>query len=116
MMDVSKIESVLPDAEVGEIRPCTTPGAVQFHLLAKGKKKPTDRILDVAELARLLDAESSTKDIKLSQELGVVRAKCRGADISALASGRVVVRSVKDEKTAQNILETLAPIIKESLF
>ena len=116
MIDISKIKKLLPESELSEIQPCTTKGKVQFHLLLSGKREITHKILDISYLAGAMDADKNFSDIKKSPELGVVKAKYENADLSVLASGRVVVRNVDDEKQAQNILETLAPILKNSIF
>ncbi len=116
MMDKSKIKEFLPDSELSEIRPCTTPGKVQFHLTVGGSEDPTAKRLDVRKLAGLLEDAGGFTDIKHSEDLGVARARSGGAEISVLASGRAVVRKAEDEEEAGRMLEKLAPLLKDSLF
>lgn len=115
-MDLSNVKRFLPDAELSEMRPCTTPKKVQFHLLAVGRKDFTAKVIDVLKLEKLLLANKSFNDVKSSAELGVVKAVYNGAEISALTSGRVVVKKTADEKQAAELLKELAPLIKGSLF
>ncbi len=115
-MDISKIKKILPDAELSEIRPCTAPGKVQLHLLVAGKKDLGAKAIDVLKLEILLNGRKGFSEIKSSSELGVVKAHYNGAEISALASGRVVVKKCVDEKKAQELLEELVPMLKKALI
>ena len=114
-MDISKVKKILPDCELSEIRPCTTPGKVQFHLLVKQSERPTAKVLDVTKLEKLMHG-GEFKNIVSSKELGVVKANLGVTTISILASGRVVVRKAENEEAAQKLLEDLAPTLKQSLF
>ncbi len=116
MMDIPKIKKFLPDAELSELRPCATAGKVQLHLLVSGKKAPMKKAIDVPRLERLLSSDKRFSKIKSSGELGVVKASYGSAEMSVLASGRVVVKEADDEKKSQEILEALAPMLKKSLF
>jgi len=116
MMDISKVKEFLPNCKLGEIRPCTAPGKVQFHLLVSGKKNFDAKVLDVLKLEKLLLDDKSFSEVKSSEELGVVKAKHGDIEISALTSGRVVVKKCLDEKHARELLETLAPMLKKALF
>lgn len=116
MIDISKIRKSLPDCELSEIRPCATPGKVQFHLLVSGKNPPTNKIIDITQLAGLLEGDDKFKEVKSSTDLGVVKAGYGDVEISALASGRVVVKKADDEEHAQQLLEVLAPLLKKSIF
>ncbi len=118
-MDLSKIRKALPGCELGELRPCTAPGKVQFHLLVSGRAGAAARpakVLDVKKLYRNLKTNPRFDGLKSSAELGVVKAAYQGADISAMASGRVVVRKANSEAIAQELLEALAPLLKASLL
>lgn len=114
-MDISNIKKSLPEAELSELRPCTAPGKIQFHLLVAGGKDLATKIIDVLKLEKILSENKRFSEIKSSAELGVVKAVYGGAEIAALASGRVVVKKCEDEKTAQELLEVLAPLIKQAL-
>jgi|GEM_PF-2490687 len=116
MMDTSKIESILPGSELGEIRPCTTAGRVQFHLLVSREKNPTSKIVDISKLVEVLKGDDRFHGLKSSTDLGVVKADYGSADVSILAGGRVVVKKCADEKEVQRILEALAPLLKQSFF
>jgi ArsR family metal-binding transcriptional regulator len=116
MIDISKIRKILPDCELSELRPCATAGKVQFHLLVAGRKDPMKTVIDVLKLEKLLSSDKRFSKIKSSSELGVVKASYGSVEISVLASGRVVVKKANDERTSQEILETLAPMLKESIF
>jgi ArsR family metal-binding transcriptional regulator len=74
-----------------------------------------DRIIDTLTLKNLLLDVKGFGDITESSALGVVKAKSRDADVSVMASGRVVVRGASDESTAKEILEDLAPHIKQAI-
>jgi len=115
-MNTSKIKSLLPGSEISEIRPCTAPGKLQFHLMVGGRGDLMTRIVDISMLAILLEEHPLFSDVKASQELGVVRARYKDVELSILASGRAVVKKVSDRKEAQDILEALAPLIKKALF
>lgn len=119
-MDLSKIKKSLPGCELGEIRPCTAPGKVQFHLVVSkdtpGAAGPRTKVIDVKILYNALKADPRFGEVKSSAELGVVKAAYKGADISAMASGRVVVRKAGNEALAQGLLEAIAPALKRSLL
>jgi len=115
-MDLSSVKRFLREAELSELRPCTAPGKVQFHLLVAGRKDFSAKVIDVLKLEKLLLASKRFRDVKSSAELGVVKAVYNGAEISALASGRVVVKKTADEKQAAELLKDLAPLIRDSLF
>lgn len=116
MMDASKIKNSLPEAELSEIRPCTAPGKVQFHLLVAGKKDLSKKALDVEKLSDLMSKDSRFTNVKFSKELSFAKAQYGEAEISALGSGRVVVRRAESEARAEKLLEALAPLLKEALF
>jgi len=115
MIDISKIRKILPGCELSKLRPCTTPGKVQFHLLVSGSPS-AKKVIDIRKLERLLSADKMFSDIKSSAELGVVKASRGGVEISALASGRVVVKKAADEQESMKVLAALAPSVKKSLF
>jgi len=115
-MDISKITRFLPEAELSELRPCTAPGKIQFHLLVARRKDMATKIINVLKLADILSESRKFSEVKSSAELGVVKAVYSGAEISALASGRVVVKKCADERKAQELLEELAPMLKKALF
>ena len=112
-MDISKIQKALPRCKLGEIRPCTTPGTLQFHLLVDATAEPTGKTLNLKKLVELMPTEFETK---FSEELGVIKAVHENAELAILASGRIVLKKAKDEEKAKEILEELAPLLKESLF
>jgi len=105
----------LPGCELSELRPCTTPGKVQFHLLVSCGP-PAQKVIDIQKLEGLLSADKMFSGITSSAELGVVKASCSGAEISVLASGRVVVKKAADEREAVKVLSAIATSIKKSLF
>jgi ArsR family metal-binding transcriptional regulator len=113
MMDISEIKKSLPDCRLSDIRPCTTPGTLQFHLLVDAEAPPMQKIIDFKRLVGLIPPEFEKK---YSEELGVLKIKDGRAEISILASGRVVVKKAENEKEALKILKMLTPIIKKSLF
>ena len=112
-MDISKVKKFLPNCKLGEIRPCTTPGTLQFHLLVDATAEPTGKIINLKKLLELIPINFETK---YSEELGVIKAVNENAELAILASGRVVLKKAKDEEKAKEILEELAPLLKESLF
>lgn len=116
MMDISGIKKSLPGAELSEVKPCTTAGKVQLHLLVAGRKDLMTKVLDINKLEKVIKGDKRFSSVKASAELGVVKATYGGAEISALASGRVVVKKAEDEKKAHELLENLAPLLKKSLF
>jgi len=115
-MDTSNIEKILPNCQLSELRPCASHQKVQFHLIIEGKKDITEKIVDIPKLTDLLKSHNAFNEIKFSTELGVVKARYSGAKISVLASGRVVVREVDNEELAKELLEVLAPLLKNSIF
>jgi len=116
MIITTKIQKILPNCELGEIRPCLTKGKVQFHLLVVGRKDPMTRALNLRKLETLMAKDKRFSDIRSSEELGVIKASYKGAEMSILASGRVVVRKANDESHAKELLEALAPMLKASLI
>lgn len=116
MINTTKIKKILPKSELGEIRPCTAPGKVQFHLLVAGKVELSRKVIDIKKLEKTMQSSDKFLGIKMSKELGVVKASYKGAEISILQSGRVVVRQANDEKHAQELLENLAPMLKDALM
>lgn len=115
-MNTSKIEAILPDSKLGEIRPCTTPGKLQFHLLVKDRRNLSSKILDIPKLTKALSNDKRFSEVKSSEELGVVKAKYGEAEITVLMSGRIVVKKTSSEGEAQETLENLAPLVRDSIF
>jgi ArsR family metal-binding transcriptional regulator len=115
-MNTSKIEAILPDCKLGEIRPCTKPGLLQFHLLVKDLKDLTSKVIDIPKLTKILSNDGRFIEVKSSEELGVVKAKYGEAEITILMSGRIVVKKTSSEGEAQEILENLAPLVRDSIF
>jgi ArsR family metal-binding transcriptional regulator len=115
-MDKSKIEKYLPGCKISEIRPCTTEGKIQIHLKVKPGENVPQKVLDINKLIVLMQELKPFQNLKYSKELGVVKANYGRAEISILASGRIVLKEVADESEAQNILEVLAPILSKSLI
>lgn len=118
MIDQNKISKILPKSEVSEIRPCTSAAKIQFHMLVDSTKEITKRIIDIDAMASLLSDSSHFSNVSQNADLGVVKTIYGSgpAEISILASGRVVVRQTKDEKEAEEILLSLAPLLRKSLF
>ena len=116
MIDLNKIRKYLPNSEASSVHPCTTPGKVQFHLMADKTKGPTDDVLDITGLFERLNKDDFFNKVKHSLELKVVRASIGETVLSILGSGRIVIRKVENEKDAQRILEHLAPYIRDSFL
>jgi ArsR family metal-binding transcriptional regulator len=116
MIDISKIREHLPNCEASEVRPCTSPGKIQFHLRADKTSSPTEEIINTDKLYKFVKKSYLFENVKHSPDLKVVKANIGDARLSVLGSGRIVLRRTGDEKRAQEILEELAPLIKDSFF
>jgi hypothetical protein len=70
----------------------------------------------VEKIAALLEKDPTFTGIRASAELGVVKCNFDSLELSILASGRVVVKKAPDEDAAKRVIESLAPVLKQSLF
>lgn len=87
-----------------------------MHLRVYSGSDPVSKVLDLGNLSSLMQDMKQVQNLKYSEELGVIKADFGHSNISILASGRVILKEVNNESQAQEIFETLSPLLQKSLI
>jgi len=112
---IKEIKGLLPDSQISEVKPCTTEGKCQIHMrVTAANLDVLTKIIDVKKFCSVLKESQKFQDVKCSAELGLIKATVDEAELSVLASGRIVIKNADNVKEAYEILAELAHLLDES--
>jgi ArsR family metal-binding transcriptional regulator len=108
------IDELFPHSEISEEKPCSSQGKVQVHLRLDTRKSPLEKLVKVSVLADFVKKGGKYDKVSFSASLGLIKLEKDGTDINIMASGRIIVKNVKNVEEAIKFLDDIATSINDS--